>query len=212
MAGLRVSNLVFSQKTQVLAANYSVLATDPSVLYFDPTEAPFTVTLPVPSTVTGQQFTIGNIGSTGVLSVFDGENVLTSIDPNTENAIHSASFVSTGTAWVVVNQRGAQGLPGAQGIQGEPGVKGDPGDSGTGESTIVSGIESIANTTDVVSVVFETERTDTNYVVGYAIVNTVDETPNAFASVLTEKDITGFTVKLSAPTNSANYKLDWLIK
>jgi hypothetical protein len=43
------------------------------------------------------------------------------------------------------------------------------------------------------------------------MVNTVDVTPQFQPMTVTAKSTTGFTASFNAPTDSGNYKLDWLV-
>lgn len=62
------------------------------------------------------------------------------------------------------------------------------------------------------SVVFTTAMANNTYVVSATIENTADTNPDkSILPIVTAKATTGFTVDWNAPTNSANYKLNWII-
>lgn len=60
------------------------------------------------------------------------------------------------------------------------------------------------------AVVFSTTLGTTNYAVVANLVNLVDTDPQIQAVVVTTKTATGFTASWSAPTDSANYRLDYI--
>lgn len=73
-----------------------------------------------------------------------------------------------------------------------------------------SGEVSIANGAAEVSVVFSSDMGTTDYSLSCLLVNTVDASPIFLDKMVTAKSSTGFTVKLSQATDSANYKLNYL--
>jgi hypothetical protein len=74
------------------------------------------------------------------------------------------------------------------------------------------GIEDIPNGADNVSVTFPRTFNDSDYTLTTDIENTVDSKPSAFASVISAKSNSGFTVIFSGDIDSVNYKLNWLAK
>jgi len=76
---------------------------------------------------------------------------------------------------------------------------------------VVTGQESLGNGDSTASITFVSAEADTNYSIGYSLVNTVDSPPSIYASIVTEKTVDGFTVTFSGPLDSANYTLDWSI-
>jgi hypothetical protein len=75
-----------------------------------------------------------------------------------------------------------------------------------------SGVEAIGDASNTVAVTFDTELDDTNYSISTLIENTTDGDPAMFGKMVTVKATTGFTLKLSGLTDSANYKLNWLVR
>ena len=62
------------------------------------------------------------------------------------------------------------------------------------------------------SVTFGTEMPSTNYAVVPGLVNLTDPAPQIQDLVVTEKATTGFTAKWSGAVDSANYKLDYIVR
>lgn len=73
-------------------------------------------------------------------------------------------------------------------------------------------IVAIADATDTVVVAFSDDWPDDEYVVDFCIENTVDADPIFLQGVITDRDASGFTVKLNAPTDSPDYKLNYSVK
>jgi hypothetical protein len=74
----------------------------------------------------------------------------------------------------------------------------------TGDFDIVSG-------SDTFSVVFGDAQVGAAYGIAAVLVNTVDTDPQMLTFVITDRTTGGFDVKLSAPTDSGNYKLKWAV-
>lgn len=74
------------------------------------------------------------------------------------------------------------------------------------------GIEPIPNGADSVSVTFPKTFNDSDYTLTTDIENTVDSKPSAFASIISAKSNSGFTVIFSGDIDTLNYKLNWLAK
>lgn len=73
-------------------------------------------------------------------------------------------------------------------------------------------IEDIADATDTVVVAFSSPWPDDLYVIDFCIENSASATPIFLQGVVTDRDANGFTVLLNAPTDSADYKLNYSIK
>lgn len=69
----------------------------------------------------------------------------------------------------------------------------------------------IASGAQSVAVVFSSAMADTNYAVSFSIGNTVDATPIFLSVVRVTKLTTGFTATFNAPTDTANYVLDYQV-
>lgn len=87
------------------------------------------------------------------------------------------------------------------------------GGGGGGSSTIDgrAGTDSLSNATQTHAVTFSSDLLTTNYAVIASITNTVDGSPIFLQIVDTIKASTGFTVTFNAPTDSANYKLEYIV-
>jgi len=64
---------------------------------------------------------------------------------------------------------------------------------------------------DTFTIVFAVPRYNTSYVVQAGIYNNTDPNPQFQSTVVTNKTVNGFTIKLNAPTDSANYFLSYLV-
>lgn len=62
-----------------------------------------------------------------------------------------------------------------------------------------------------ITVTFPTPLSGTSYVVEAQIVNLVDASPDYFDVTITDKTINGFTAKWNAPTDSANYRISYIV-
>jgi len=74
------------------------------------------------------------------------------------------------------------------------------------------GIEPIPNGADSVNVIFPRTFNDSDYTLTTDIENLVDSKPSAFASIISAKSNSGFTVIFSGDIDTSNYKLNWLAK
>lgn len=90
-------------------------------------------------------------------------------------------------------------------------IGGNGGSSGPGVLVARSGTENIADATQTVNVTFSTGMPNTNYSISATIGNDVDADPIYITIVSITKGLNGFTAELSAPTDSANYFLDYLV-
>jgi len=94
-------------------------------------------------------------------------------------------YIWNGTSWVLVGGAGVQ--------LGH-----------TGETPIANGSPSVA-------VVFPIAMPDLNYAITATITNLTDADPIYLIIVNTVKTTAGFTAELNAPTDSANYVLEWQV-
>lgn len=69
----------------------------------------------------------------------------------------------------------------------------------------------IANGAATHSVVFPAPMPNLNYSLTFDITNEVDADPIYLIVVATQKTVNGFTVEFNAPTDSANYVLEWKV-
>lgn len=74
------------------------------------------------------------------------------------------------------------------------------------------GVTDISNDSDSVSITFTTAFSTSISSVVCSLENTTDTTPFHYTTMITSKSVTGFTVKLSSKTDTANYKLNWNAK
>lgn len=74
---------------------------------------------------------------------------------------------------------------------------------------IQSGTADISDATDEKAITLPQAYSDTGYSINVNITNTTDGTPSQYACTVITKTTSGFTVKLSGDTDSANYKLEW---
>lgn len=80
-----------------------------------------------------------------------------------------------------------------------------------GEGAFIGRVEqtSIPDATQTLAVVFASNMPDTQYSLFLSIKNTTDADPIWLQAVETIKSVSGFTVVFNAPTDSANYVLEW---
>lgn len=88
---------------------------------------------------------------------------------------------------------------------GSGGGGGGPGGALTGRA----GVESLTAAQQTVVVIFSATMGTTNYSLDYSIQNNTDPFPIMLQGVVTDKTATGFTVVLNAPTDTANYTLNY---
>lgn len=74
-----------------------------------------------------------------------------------------------------------------------------------------SGVATIGNGSQTVSIVYPSAMPDTTYSLTFSITNLVDANPISLIVVGTTKLTTGFTATFNAPADSANYKLEWKV-
>lgn len=74
-----------------------------------------------------------------------------------------------------------------------------------------SGVEAIAQGVQNFSVLFSSDIGTTNYAISATFSNDVDTEPIYLTAIVSNKQTTGFDVELSAPTDSANYVIDYLV-
>lgn len=74
-----------------------------------------------------------------------------------------------------------------------------------------AGSQAISNGSPTVSVVYPAAMPDLNYSLTLSITNTVDADPIYLIIVSTTKTISGFTAEFNAPTDSANYVIEYKV-
>lgn len=84
------------------------------------------------------------------------------------------------------------------------------GGGGSGVLVARADAETISNGAQTLSVVFSSNIGSANYALNVTIENNVDADPIYLTAVITNKTDTGFDVELSAPTDSANYVLNYM--
>lgn len=84
------------------------------------------------------------------------------------------------------------------------------GGGGSGVLVARADTEDIAAATQNFSVVFSSNIGTANYALNVTIENAVDADPIYLTAIITNKIDTGFDVELSAPTDSANYKISYM--
>lgn len=77
----------------------------------------------------------------------------------------------------------------------------------TGEANVVA----IGSAASSIAVVFTTSFGSTNYAILYTFTNLTDPTPIFLQAITTAKSATGFTATFNAPTDTANYVLEYVI-
>lgn len=85
------------------------------------------------------------------------------------------------------------------------------GSGGSGGLEQRSGVDAIASSASTVSVTFASPMPDADYSISYSIFNTVDSNPIFLQILSVLKDASGFDVSLNAPTDTANYILEWTV-
>lgn len=150
--------------------------------------------------------TVTNVG-TASDAVFDFEiprgedgvsTTLVTIEPNNPNN----AIGSNGDLWInSVTGDLFQKELGTYGLKGN--IKGPPGGLSLANSF------DIPIFTDSFTVLFPGPVPDVNYVPIITLENSVDADPIMFNWMVTQRTVNGFTVKLNAPTDTANYKCLW---
>ncbi len=82
--------------------------------------------------------------------------------------------------------------------------------SSTGSFSGVMNTVAISNGASTVSVTYTSPFANTNYALVVMVRNTTDSSPIFLQPVITAKSTTGFTATFNAPTDSANYSLDYI--
>jgi hypothetical protein len=72
-----------------------------------------------------------------------------------------------------------------------------------------AGSASVSASATSVSVTFSSALASTNYAIICTWMNTVDSNPQLQPFVVTAFSTSGFTVSWNAPTDTANYKINW---
>jgi hypothetical protein len=73
------------------------------------------------------------------------------------------------------------------------------------------GVVSVGAGVSTINVTFDTAQADSNYTPTFSLQNTVDANPSEYSATVTAKSTTGFSVSLSGPTDTANYKLAYSV-
>ena len=74
-----------------------------------------------------------------------------------------------------------------------------------------AGSQAISSGSPTVSVVYPAAMPDLNYSLTLSITNTVDADPIYLIIVSTTKTVSGFTAEFNAPTDSANYVIEYKV-
>lgn len=74
-----------------------------------------------------------------------------------------------------------------------------------------AGSQAIVNGSQTSSIVFGSAMPDLNYSLTASITNLIDPDPQYLTIVNTVKTVNGFTAEFNAPTDSANYVIEWKI-
>lgn len=82
---------------------------------------------------------------------------------------------------------------------------------GGGGAALRAGSHSISNGASSFTVAFSTAVADTTYRVNAVFINTTDADPIFLNGMVTAKTVNGFTVKLNAPTDTADYKMEYTV-
>jgi hypothetical protein len=85
------------------------------------------------------------------------------------------------------------------------------GGGGGGGEALRAGTSNISDAASSLTVAFSTAVADTAYRVAANFINTNDSDPIFLSGMVTSKTVNGFTMKFNAPTDSANYKLEYSI-
>lgn len=86
------------------------------------------------------------------------------------------------------------------------------GGGSSGGVTISAGnVVAINNATQNFTVNFSSDLGTTDYVVNFSIENNVDADPIYLTGVVVTKNTNGFDIELSAPTDTANYELNYMV-
>jgi len=113
----------------------------------------------------------------------------------------AGKFKTAGSATSIIESQ-VGGTPRVARIRGGGGGSGVPW---------IAAEASIASSVSTVSVSFPTPQNDLSYVILPQLVNTVDGSPMFIQVEITTKTVNGFTVSLSSPTDSINYKVGYII-
>lgn len=79
----------------------------------------------------------------------------------------------------------------------------------SGSLSARAGRTSLADATQTFTIPFSSVFNSTNYAISFVIENTVDSDPIFLQAVVTARATGSFSIKLNAPTDSANYILHW---
>lgn len=76
---------------------------------------------------------------------------------------------------------------------------------------VISGRESLSDSSDTNIFVFDIPQPDTNYTVVGNFANEIDADPQFHFFYIKERITTGFTIICDSPMDTANYKFDWIL-
>lgn len=85
------------------------------------------------------------------------------------------------------------------------------GGSSGGVTILAGGFVAINSATQNFTVSFSSDLGTTNYVVNFSLENNVDADPIYLTGIITAKNTNGFDMELSAPTDSANYEINYMV-
>jgi len=143
------------------------------------------------------------------LSDFDNEYNIYSAGVNSKNKFEGSIELATGPSVNEISNDDTLSGDSTSVLVTEQAIKGYVDAQITAE--VITGQDALFNGDSTGTVVFASAEVDTNYSIGYSLVNTVDTPPSIYPSIVTEKTVNGFEVLFSGPLDSANYVLDWSI-
>ena len=62
-----------------------------------------------------------------------------------------------------------------------------------------------------IKIIFNKSKIDTNYSISVSMINTRDPHPSIYPTIISNKTVDGFTLKLSGITDTVNYSVDWIV-
>lgn len=83
------------------------------------------------------------------------------------------------------------------------------GAQGPAAVPVNAGVLSLASGVSTATITFDTEMPNVNYVVHIAFENSVDADPIFLLHHIYLKTVEEFSIRMNAPTDSANYKINW---
>lgn len=85
-------------------------------------------------------------------------------------------------------------------------------DPASGSQAVRSGAAAIGNGASSLAVTFAVSLPNANYAVEATFENTTDATPIFLQGIITAKSAAGFTLTFNAATDTANYKLNYVVR